>query len=198
MLQQFEGNLDHFDPRNPHAGDDRLPVQFFIDAQKQDAESEAEGRPIFKDVEFVKIIIDKDEIHIKPVDDRVKQRWPRQYAAWKSTGANEPGMIGTPLSALTWMSRAQAEELRYFKIFTVEQLAEVPDTTVQRIPGATKFKQQAQAYMMIAREQAPLQKLNDELAVRDEQIKALQEQLTDLASRVPAPETRQAASARRG
>lgn len=202
-MQTFEGNLNHFiDDRgnvaSPYAGDDRLPVVFYMGAMRQDALSEQEGRPIFRDEEFIKIYINKDEILVHPVSDVDRQRWPRQYAAWKATGANEPGMTGTPLANFPLVSRAQVEELRYFKIFTVEQLAEIPDTTAQQIPGVTKLKQQAAAHVMIAREQAPLQKLNEELQSRDAKIEALEAQVAELLARMPPPpqETRQAAPAR--
>lgn len=197
-METFEGNLDHFDPRNPRAGDDVLPVVFFMGSMRQDALSEAEGRPIYRDEECIRIYKNKDEILEYPVTDNERQRWPRQYAAWKNTGHNEPGMMGTPLEKFPLVSRAQVEELKYFKVYTVEQLAELPDTTAQQIPGVTKLKQQAQAHVLIAREQAPLQKMNEELQARDAKIATLEAQMAELLAAKQAPEAPQAASARGG
>lgn len=202
QVADFDHNL--FDPRNPYLGDEKVPVQFRMDAFKNDAETEKQGRPIYDETEFIRIIVSKDQIVDRPVRDSDKQRWPRQYAAWKNTGANEPGMMGTPLSAFPLIDRAQVETLRYFKVYTIEQLAELPDATAQGIPGIQKLKQQAAAHLMIAKEQAPFVRMNEELQSRDAtiaeqgtQIAMLQSQLTELLSRMPAQAPQPQTEARR-
>jgi hypothetical protein len=84
-----------FDPRNPFKGDERIPVQFRMDALKDDGASETAARPIYRDVEFIKIMNGKDNVIDRPVRDTDKQRWPRAYAAWKNTGVSDPASMGT-------------------------------------------------------------------------------------------------------
>jgi hypothetical protein len=183
-MQTFEGNLDHFDPNKPFVGDDRVPVQFYLGAVQDAEATEREGRPIFRDEDFIKIFLNKDEVLDRPVRDTDKARWPRQYQAWKQTGNNRPGMMGMPLEKWPAVTRAQAEELAYFKVFTVEQLADLPDTTVQQVAGLQKLKNLARAHMDIARGEAPVRRMQAELEQRDATIAGLQAQIADLAQRL--------------
>lgn len=181
-LATFEGNLDHFDPRNPHAGDDRTPVQFYMGAWHDQSASEKEGRPIFKDMEYIRIMTSKDAIIDRPMRPQDVERWPRAYAAWKATGVSEPGSQGTPLEAWPLMTRAQVEEYKYFKIYTVEQLAEMSDGLGQQIMGFQKIKAQAKAYVEVAKGQAPLLQMQSELEASNSEIAALKDQLAKLAA----------------
>lgn len=173
-LQTFESDLSHFDPNNPYVGDEKLPVQFYMGAIQDDNKSTEAGRPIYNDVECIKIFNSKDNIIDRPVRDTDKQRWPRQYQAWKQSGVSEPGAAGTKLEHWPQISRAQAEEFRYFKIFTVEQLAEIPDSTLQGIMGAQQLKTLAKAYVEAAKGGAPLLRMQKEMESKDLRITELE------------------------
>lgn len=166
-METFEGNLDHFNPNNPHAGDEKLPVQYYMGLIKDEDESERAGRPIYKDVECIRIFNSKDNIIDRPVRDTDKARWPRAYAVWKQSGASTPGATGTRLEHWPQLSRAQAEEFKYFKIFTVEQLAEIPDSVAHNFMGIQKYKALARAYVEAAKGEVPLLKMRAELEKRD-------------------------------
>jgi hypothetical protein len=181
-METFEGNPAHFDPRNPYAGDDRTPVQFYIGAWHDQAASEEAGRPIFQSMEYTRIMTSKDAIIDRPTRDTDKQRWPQAYAQWKATGLSEPGSSGTPLEAWPLMTRAQCEEFKYFKIFTVEQLAELSDSTGQSIMGFQKLKAQAKAYVEVAKGNAPLLQMQTELEASQSKIAALEDQLVKMAA----------------
>jgi hypothetical protein len=181
-MQQFEGNLDHFNPNNPTAGDDRTPVQFYMGAWHDQSASEREGRPIYVDMEYIRIATSKDAIIDRPIRDTDKQRWPHAYRNWKATGVSEPGSSGTPLSAWPLMTRAQVEEYRYFKIYTIEQLAEANDTTGQNIMGFQKLKTLAKAYSELAKGQAPLLRLQAEVDDGKNQVAALTDQVGKLTA----------------
>lgn len=173
MLQTFDSDISHFDPRNPYVGDEKLPVRFYMGAVPDDAETARQGRPMFRDVECIQIFNSKDNVIDRPVRDTDKKRWPGAYNAWKQSGDGEPGAVGTRLEHWPQMSRAQVEEYRYFKVFTVEQLAAMPDSTVQKIMGASKLKQLAQLYVEAAKGEAPFQRLQAEIEKRDGQIAEL-------------------------
>jgi hypothetical protein len=163
MLQTFEADVNHFNPNNPFAGDEKNPIQFYMGTRLHDAKTAEEGRPIYIDEEFIRIFNSKDNIIERPVRDTDKARWPRQYAAWKNSGISEPGAAGTKLEYWPQMTRAQVEEFKYFKIFTVEQLAEMPDSIVGQIPGVVKLKGLAKLHVEAAKGEKPLMKLNAEL-----------------------------------
>lgn len=183
-MQQFEGNLEHFNPNNPFAGDEKVPVQFYMGVIQDQAASQNAGRPIFKDAEYIKIYNSKDNIIDRPVRDMDKQRWPGQYAAWKNTGESSPGAVGTRLEFWPQVTRAQAEEMKHFKVFTVEQLAELPDSQGQNIMNFQRLKALAKAYVVAAKEAAPIAALQAKL---DEQVAtnaSLQDQIDKLVKKI--------------
>ena len=183
-METFNEDPRLFDPNNPYAGDERLPIQFYMGTLQDDNRTAAEGRPIYLDVECIRIFNSKDNIVDRPVRDTDKQRWPKQYAAWKASGASEPGMMGTRLEHWPAVTRAQAEELKYFKVFTVEQLSELPDSTGQRIMGFAKLKNLAKLYLEAARGEAPLIKMQQELELRDGAITELTNEVKRLTEMV--------------
>lgn len=183
QLQQFEHNLADFNPANPFVGDERLAVEFYMGVAQNDTKSTEAGRPIYDDVEFIKIFNSKDNIIDRPVRDTDKQRWPRRYAAWKS-GNQEAGVSGTRLEHWPVLTRAQAEELKYFKIFTVEQLAEWPDSTGGQIMGFQKYKNLARQTIQLAKGEAPLVKMQEELAARDATISSQTNMIEKLSKRL--------------
>jgi hypothetical protein len=170
-VETFQEDPNLFDPRNLFAGDEKTPVQFYMGAMPAPkAESEAAGHPVFYDMEYIRIFNSKDNIIDRPVRDTDKKRWPAKYAAWKQSGASEPGGGGWKLEAWPVMSRAQVEEFKYFKVFTVEQLAEMPDSVGQKLMGFTGLKQKARQALQLAQENAPMEMLQMELKRRDETI----------------------------
>ena len=180
MLQTFDADITHFDPRNPYKGDEKLPVRFYMGAVIDDAATSREGRPIYRDVECIQIFNSKDNVIDRPVRDTDKQRWPGAYGAWKNSGDGEPGAVGSRLEHWPLMTRAQVEEFKFFKIFTVEQLAELADSTVQKIHGAVKLKQMARLAVEAAKGDAPIQQLQAEIDKRDGQIAELSSEVKRL------------------
>jgi len=162
-METYEYNHNHFDPRNPYAGDEKNPIQFYMGALKNDAESEVSGRPIYGDVEFIRIFNSKDNIIERPVRDTDKGRWPKQYAAWKNTGESIPGAAGTRLEVWPPIAKSVVEELKYFKIFTVEQLATMPDSLGSPVMGFKQLQAQARAYLDLAKGAEPVMHLQAEL-----------------------------------
>jgi len=180
MLGTYEFDVSQFDPRNPYKGDEKLPVQFYMGAVQNDEATAREGRPIFVDTECIKIFNSKDNIIDRPVRDSDKQRWPGAYNAWKQGGDGEPGATGTRLAHWPLMTRAQVEEFKFFKVFTVEQLAELPDVTAQKIMGAVKLKQLAKLTVEASKGEEPFRRMQGELEKRDGTIAELQSEVRRL------------------
>jgi predicted RecB family nuclease len=99
------------------------------------------------------------------------QRFADRYKKWKA-GQSE-AVIGTPLTALPGMTPAKVEEYRYFKIVTVEQLADANDGLGQKFMSFQQDKQRAKAFMEVAANNAPIEKMNEELSKRDAEIENL-------------------------
>lgn len=179
-------------PNNQGQGgpDSALP-RFYVKPVQNNFKTEQEGRPIFDDVEMVEILIPGDRR--ATFDGRVtqshKERWPRQYAAFKQ--AQETPQEGTPLSEWAAITRSQAEELAYMNVRTVEALAGLSDQQLQNTIPMSGFalREKAQRFLEQARGAAPASKL----AAENEALKAknveLEGKVEALMSRVAALES---------
>lgn len=162
-------------------GDEKLVVRFEQYPHKNDAQTREEGRPIFEMTEYIKIMVpgDKDTVIHRPVREADKVRFSKQYERFR---ANLSQSTGFPLSEWPKVTRAQVEELAYFNIRSVEDLANVNDGVIGRFAGLVDLRRKAQEHLALLKEQAPMDKLQAELAKRDEQIAALTAQMNELVS----------------
>jgi len=173
----FENTRDSGRRMGPRLGDEVLLVKFFLEPVQNKAKSKEEGRPIFEDKEFVQIMVpgDKDSVVIRQAFEADKARFPQHYAAFK----NKTGDIleGTPLSAWPMVTRAQVEELAFFNVRTVEQLAGMADAQAQKFMGIKQLQSLARVFLEDAGKKAPLMKMQKDLEERDATIVAMQKQM---------------------
>lgn len=166
-------------------GDDNLFVRFFYHPHPDPERTAQEGRPIFYDREYIEIIVpgDKTTTVNRPVRDMDKQRFASRYAAFKNK--EEQTQVGTPLSAWPGITRSQVEELKFFKIFTVEQLSSIPDNISQKFMGINMLRKRALEFLEASQGMAVESRLRNELSKRDAQISALMQAVEDLKTLVP-------------
>ena len=190
--------------------DSRLAVTFYKRSIKQDDESMAAGRPIFKEFDFVRICVPGD--NLTEIDtyanESHKTRFPRQWSHYQNQVGNQEKIIGTPIEQWPLITRSQADELKGIKFHTVESVANCSDQQLQRIgmiagmsPHA--FREKAKAFLNLANESAEISQREAELqALRAEndKIKAeteakltqMQEQMSAILAAVAekTPKTR--------
>ena len=156
--------------------DSRLAVQFYKKSMKQEDASAEAGRPIFKEFDFVRIMIPGD--NLTEIDtyaqDSHKQRFPRQWAHYQNQVAGHEDIVGTPLDQWPQVTRSQAEELRGLKFYTVEAIADCSDQQLQRIGMVAgmsphNFRLKAKAFLNLANDSA-------EVAQRESELQALKEE----------------------
>jgi len=94
-------------------------------------------------------------------------------------------MEGTPLTEWTGITRSQAEELKFWNIRTVEQLAACSDQNTQNFKGLATLKQSAQQYL-------------DAASGKDAKYEELMEMNRALMSRIEELESREVANAEAG
>ena len=190
--------------------DSRLAVQFYKKSMKQEDASNEAGRPIFKEFDFVRIMIPGD--NLTEIDtyaqESHKQRFPRQWAHYQNQVGHQETVMGTPLEQWTQITRSQAEELRGLKFYTVEAIADCSDQQLQRIGMVAgmsphNFRLKAKAFLNLANDsadvaqrEAELQALrleNDKIkAETDAKLSKMQEQMEALLAAVAekTPKTR--------
>ena len=126
--------------------DDKLHVRFFMRPRIDVEASNKENRPIYKDVAFIEIMVpgDKNNIVLAEVWDQHLRRFPKHWAQFQAGLKDQ--VVGTPLKVAPFLTEAHVEELAYFKIRTVEQLANLSDTNMTFM-GARELQQQAKKYL---------------------------------------------------
>lgn len=158
---------------------DTARPRFYNDAIQNMAKSEKEGRPIYEDKEMVEIRIPGDKLMtwVGVVEDRHRQRWPEQYAAFKR--GEERAATGTPLEQ--WpnatLNKSRVAELKAQNILSVEELASIPDNVLPKLGfGARELRDQANAYISTAKSAAQ----NSQLVAEITRLKEIIEVRTGL------------------
>lgn len=170
-------DLDHPDFAGATNPDSRLAVLFYSRPLQNEFESEKQGRPIFADVDFVRIHVPGDVTSTwdTPVREEHKKRFPLQWAHYQNKHGGDPKEIGTPLSAWSRLTPSQCEELRALKFYTVEGIAGASDANLQRlgmVAGMSPyaFRDHAIRFLNLAKGDATAQ-------AAEERAKALEAQM---------------------
>ena len=166
---------------NPQA-ESHLFVQFYTDALELKAESEKQGRPIFKDMPFVRIIVPGDTNNIieRVADENDKQRFPNAWAKYQNSEAkaNE----GTPLEQWPQITRSLLKECKYFEIHTVEALSNISDAHVAKLGmGFGELRTKAKAWLEAAAGTAQITAQAAENAQLKQMLADLQAQINDIS-----------------
>lgn len=177
-------DIDHTLFSRTNAGDDSLFVVFYMGTLKDEEKSATEGRPIFNDVECIRVVIpgDKNNVNDRPASKQDKQRFSKQYALFQQGRTEEEQTTGTPLAEWSALTRAQVEELKYLGIKTVEQLSNVRDDIVGRVPGLQGLKQHASIFIARAEKGAEAAKISKQLTEQANELETLRVSLKDQAA----------------
>ena len=183
IIQQ--GNSYHVQ----YGTDAGLYVEFYTQAIQDMEASIEQGRPIFNDQDFIKIIPvgDKSTIVCRPVKTQPdalqpadKDRWPQQYAAFKAL--QEQPLVGTPITEWAQISKSQAMMLKGVNVHTVDALAVVSDANLNNLGmGSRELREKAIAFLAQAKDGAANSQLVEKNRALEVKMEALQNQLNALS-----------------
>ena len=203
-------------PSDENNADSRLQVRFYKRPVQQEAETLAEGRPIYKEFDFVHICVAGDtltEIDTYALASH-RTRFPIQWANYQNRiGRDDQEIVGTPVAEWPLVSKSQAEELRAMKFHTVEAIANASDQQLQRMGMAAgmspyAFRDKAKSFLNLASNSAETDKrtleienLRQELAEKelesvrikqetDAKLAQMQEQMAQILAAVGEKKTR--------
>lgn len=167
--------------------DESLLVKFFLKDREDKAKSLTEGRPIFKEVEYIDIRIagSKDGGACRPATHHDRQRFPRHYAAFQQR--IELPTEGTPLAEWPLMQRRQVEELSFHNVKTVEQLVAMSDSNAAQFMGINALKKKAIAWLEHADETArinEIEQLKTDNETKENRITELENLLISMSERL--------------
>jgi len=191
MLGEMSIEDQAMNATNPQHGDDRLGIQFYMRTVEDTARSLAEGRKCFKEREFIRILVpgDRNNVVDRPVmktgmltsDDTI--RFSRQYERFKAN-QEQKTHDGTPLTLWPQLPGPMAEELKFMNIFTVEQLADLADSYVAKVPMGHQWKQKAVAFVATMKDQEQVNRMMCELEERDNRIATLESAIAEQAEQI--------------
>lgn len=144
---------------------------------------EVDGRKTFKMVERVRIVMPGNGLNMPVfnVSDEHRDRWPQAYEAFKK--GLEPALNGTPLEEWAILNKAQVLELKAMHVLTIEDVASLPDTAVQRIGrGGYALRDRAIAYLDQAKEQELVTRVTAENEDLREQMAVLSRQVQEMGT----------------
>jgi len=177
MSSVADFDVEDFESRD--RGKEKNYVRFYIKAKEDPEKSASEGRPIYVDREYIEIRAPGNQTNIvdRPVSDKDKQDYRRAYAMFKAGDAEQ--VIGTPLSEVTWITRSQVEELSYWRVRTLEQLAAVGDDVCSRHPGLTTLKNKAIQFVAKSEANAPFIALHEKNKKLEEEMAAMKQAMEE-------------------
>lgn len=156
--------------------------RFYIEPVKDELASARSGRPIFKDREMVEILMPGVAAYTVPVmavNDEHRQRWPREYEGFRAGLEISPD--GTPLEEWPRLTRGQVLELKALQFRTVEDVAAMTDTAMQRVGmGGHQLRQAAAAFLDDAVAGALTAELQSKIDMVESENAALKQQVSEL------------------
>jgi len=180
----------HFDPNKGgmvEFGDDsKLFVTFSTQSVVNPIKSQEAGRPIHEPVDYVRIQQPGErDFTLRPATQLDTQRFRRQWQMYQDGRAQDP--TGTLLSVLFPNNPEIVDNLKFFKISTVEQLAGLNDTQIQNVGlGGRAFHEAAVKYLAAADKgkdyhalAKSVEALQRDMAAKNDKIAALEAALAE-------------------
>lgn len=183
------------DMRNGTEEERTLAPRFYAGAIQDVLASETAGRPVFKDVPFIKLIIPGDRsvvidrpalIDEEPINPNQRAdniRFPKHWARFKAN-QDQAGAVGTPLKELPMFNRALVDTLGAQNIRTLEQLAELSDTSATKLMGGLSWRQKARDVIASASGSAAVLQMRAQMDAKTDENEELRKLLKDQAERL--------------
>jgi hypothetical protein len=163
---------------------DQLSIKTYVEKVHNKAKSKEAGRPIYEDLPHMAIRAPGSKDTFITVVGEIEKK--RYYKHWNAFVERQEQVLieGTPLEEWSGITRSEAEELKFFKIHTVEQLAGMSDTNAQNFRGMNNTRRKAQAYLAMSDVESKAEAVADATA----RVVELEGQNEELAARLKALE----------
>lgn len=156
-------------------------VQFRTEPKKAQAKSREKGRPVYEDIDVIEIRNPADQftVIVRAATEQDKRTYRKAWTAYSNENKADK-VEGTLLREWRGITRAQAQEAAYFKILTVEQLAEADEETIADL-GMEWFdlKKDAELYLLDTQSTAERTAMADENQKLRKQLEEMQKALAE-------------------
>lgn len=160
-----------------------IPAEFYYKVVERKVTDETgQTKTVYVDEPRIKFRVDNHSYYERKVREEDKLARPNQWAAFSRDGTLE--YDGVPLSQAPFMTPATIKNLNFMGIYTVEQLASIPESQLSGLMGGIDFKTKAQAFVSAQKGMVDvnglakkLQELTDTVAIQAEENKELKQLL---------------------
>lgn len=193
------GNRNFSGAMNP---DEVLLVRFYDEPFKNEFESIKQDRPIMEMRTMIEISIPGPvaNVVVRPKYIYDEARFPRQWMHFKSGKEGGEGVTGTLLTEWPLLNPAQVAELKHFKLYTVEQVANASDQQISAVGmvvgmGPHIFREKAQRFLKLASDSSLVSQQDAELKAMREEMAKMRELIASKVEPAPAPKKAEKVSA---
>lgn len=141
-------------PSRPNPEDNGLFVEFFDESVEDPEASKLAGAKQWKDKTYVRIVVDAFstlEVPVRHSDEYSDiNRFPDAYKIYEMKKTDE--RVGTPLKYLPGITPAKIKNYEAGDIYSVEQLASLPDNRVSKFMGGLEDRKAAVKFCAEAKE----------------------------------------------
>lgn len=188
--------------REPGAPADTPPLLLFFDERAvKDERASRDGPPVFAPAHYVRVVVAGSKSGEGPVyemarkladetwkiDKAAYKRFSKPYEDWKAGRVSADA--GTPLEQWPLMDVAMVAAFRAANVYSVQQLASLPDglldTAVRR--GGREWRAKAKAWLDDARTAAGDVEARATIARQQEELDELKRQMTDMLKKQNTP-----------
>ena len=166
---------------------DGASLRFYFERKINQKKSDTEKRPIYDEIEMLEVWPPGGDRTPVMIDDQVKMEYAPEYAIWKER--NEQPKDGTPLAEWSMVPRTLVEELTFFGIKTVEQLANANDEVKRKLGPLNTWCKKAKNWIDGAKcDQNELVILKEQLEREQKRTSKMEEQIELLLRRIESNE----------
>lgn len=158
-------------------------IEFYIEAVQNNFKTKKEGRPVFDNIEMVKVYCTDGSVITSKVNEEMLRRYGRQYEAWKNSGVN--AVEGFPIEEWPAITASQVQVCKLNNVHVVEQVATVPDSSFQNFGSWIRdLQHRAKDFLENQEDGSHVNKLSAENEELRKQSEKQTEQIVDLGSTV--------------
>lgn len=173
----------------------KLAVFFHAEQVQNNFRTKNEQRPVFEEQVFITKLVPGDN-HLKidrKMRDEDKDEFPEAWARWINKSSTR--VPGTPIEVWHALTDTQKAEFKFMNIFTVEQFANLPFGSGQKIMGFNELQAKARVFIDAGKDAELIGKIRAEADAKTAALEAKLAELTAMVESLTKPDGKELVSA---